>query len=174
MKEKISLVIIYLLSFVLVVAMTFIILPFIIYSPVLLLWLFGSIVNNIATPLFDLLTPAGTILLLIITIGVITALTSKKPNMRAAASYLPGMGAVYSAMYYIRKEEDEFVKFHALQGLILFVIASILFIISMALINLGMSTLAYAVLFLLFIVGGLLLIYMIYTAYKGEKVRVIS
>lgn len=173
MREKISLALIYILSFVLVVATAFLVIPAIILAPPYILWLFSLVVDKIVKPLFDILTPAGGILFLTLIIIAITALTSKKPNMRAATSYLPGMGAVYSAIYYVRKEEDAFVKFHAIQGLILFVIASILFIISVVLINLGMATLAYAVLFLLFIVGALLLIYMMYTTYKGEKVELI-
>lgn len=174
MREKISLALIYILSFLLVVMLAYIMIPVIIYGPLILL---GSVIimyDNVVRPLSNIFTPIGAILLLIIIITGIYGFMLKKPNTRAATFYLPGIGAVFAVVEYAKKGEDEFLKFHAVQGLILFVIASILFLAALVLINLGRLALAYYSLSLVFIVGPLLLIYMMYTAYKGEKVELIS
>ncbi|MFQ5887335.1 MAG: hypothetical protein ACE5HY_01405 [Candidatus Hydrothermarchaeales archaeon] len=168
-----TLLIIFLLSYILVVVMAVIIVPALVLGPPFIQWFFGFINGYIARPLFDKITPLGAIILLTLVIVAILYF-ARKPNIKAAASYLPGMGAVYSFIYYVRKEEDEVVKFHATQGMVLFFIASVLFIISLVLVNLGIETLAYAILFLLFIVGASVLIYMMYTTYKGEKVNLFS
>jgi uncharacterized membrane protein len=79
-------------------------------------------------------------------------------------------------MEYAKKDKDEFVEFYTKQGLILFGIALIIFITSLVLLKFGGligTTVGYYSLSLLFIVGGLLLIYMIYEAYSGEKVKLI-
>jgi len=152
-------------SFTLVVIVSFLILQMIVAY-----YLFDFILYNIVEPLYNVLTPLGTIAVLALLVVVILR-AAKTKNTMAAASYLPGMGAMYSLMFVIRKEEDEFVKFHATQGLVLFVIASLLFIISILLINLEKKALASFILFLLFIVGGLLLAYMMYTTYRGRKVH---
>jgi uncharacterized membrane protein len=165
-----AVVAVFIISFILVGIFALIIVPLIIQAPFMIVWLFVFISDSIATPLFDKLTPLGTILFLILIIVIILAL-ARRPNVKASASYLPGLGAIYSLIYYLRKEEDEFVKFHATQGLILFAIASLLFMASIFFLNLGMQTIANLIFFILFIAGGLLLIYMMVTAYQGKKVK---
>jgi uncharacterized membrane protein len=173
MREKISLAIIYFLSFLLVVTLAIIMIPVIIYAPLIYL---GSVIimyDNVVRSLSNILTPVGAILSLIIIITGFYGFMLKKPNTRAATFYLPGVGAVFAVMEYAGKKEDEFLKFHAIQGLILFVIASILFLAAIVLIELDLVALGYYSLSLVFIVGPLLLIYMVYTAYKGRKVELV-
>ncbi len=173
MRERISIAFIFLLSFLLVVTLAFIMIPVIIYAPLIYLGSAIIMYDNLVKPLSDIFTTAGAILLLIVIIIGIYRFVLKKPNTRAATFYLPGIGALLAIIEYAKGGDDEFMKFHAIQGLILFVSASILFLVAIALINLERLTLSYYSLSLVFIIGPLLLIYMIYTTYKGKKVELI-
>ncbi len=173
MRERISLAFIFLLSFLLVVTLAIIIIPLIIYAPLIYLGSAIIMYDTLVRPLSDIFTPAGAILLLTLIIIGIYRFILKKPNTRAATFYLPGIGALLAIIEYAKRGEDEFLKFHAIQGLILFVGASILFLVAIVLINLEIVALSYYSLSLVFIVGPLLLIYMIYTTYKGKKVELI-
>ncbi|GBE56228.1 hypothetical protein BMS3Bbin16_00427 [archaeon BMS3Bbin16] len=173
MRERISLAFIFLLSFLLVVTLAIIIIPLIIYAPLIYLGSAIIMYDNLVRPLSDIFTPAGAILLLIVIIIGIYSFILKKPNARAATFYLPGIGAVLAVMEYAKRGEGEFLKFHAVQGMILFVVTSIIFLASLVLINLERLALAYYTLSVVFVVGPLLLIYMMYTTYKEEKVTLI-
>ncbi len=174
MKERISLAILYLLSFILVLVLTVAMIPIIISAPILGISIFSIINDTIVNPLFTTFTPIGGILLLAIVIEATLMLIIKSRNSRAAACFLPGVGAVCAVMEYSRKERDEFIDFYTMQGLVLFAISILVFWASYILIISGGiigATIGYYTLSLLFIVGGLLLIYMMYEAEKGEKVE---
>jgi uncharacterized membrane protein len=174
-KENLSLIVLYILGFLLVITLVFMVFPIIVFSPIVVAGFFGVIVNNFINPLFNLLTPLGAIMILVMVIAGILMFIIKRETSRAAACYLPGIGAVCAVMEYTRLEQDEYVKFHTIQGLVLFSVTSIIFIIGMALINTGglMAIIGYYLLSFLFIGGGLLLIYLMYTASTGKRIHLI-
>lgn len=175
MKDKVSLAVIYVLSFLLMVTLAFVMVPVIISAPIFILGFFSLVINAVLKPVFNILTPVGGIALFIVLIAAILSKVVKTPNTRAAVCYLPGVGAVCAGMEYAKKEEDEFLKFHIIQGLVLFAFASVLFIASIVLINIGGvgAFLGYYLISILFIAGGLLLVYLMYNAYNGEKATLI-
>ncbi len=174
--ERLAIVTLYALSFLLVIMLVFILSPFVLVSPILVLLFSSTIYTVVVSPLFGIFTPAGTILLLVILIMAMLSLILKKPHTRAAACFLPGVGAVCAIREYAGQEKDEFVEFYTVQGLVLFAFFSLIFVISYVLMNIGgaVGLVGYYTLSVLFIVGGLILIYMIYGAIEGKKFKLIK
>lgn len=176
MREKLLLAVIYFFSFLLMLSLTYMMVPLIFGSPIFLFSILLILVENIIIPLFNVFTPLGGVLFILLVIIVGLKLILIKENTRAAACFMPGVGVVCAIMEYSKKDKEEFVEFYTIQGLLMFGITLVIFVTSIILMFYGGrigALLGYYMMSLLFIVGGLLLIYMIYKAYSGKKVKLI-
>jgi uncharacterized membrane protein len=148
----------------------------IILTPILTAGFFSFLNNFFITPLFNIFTPLGGILLSVAIIMMLIKYVLKRPTSKAAACYVPGIGAVCAVMEYSKIEKDEYVKHHTIQGLILFVVATFIVISGLVMVKQGgpIALVGYYLISFLILIGGLVLIYMMYQAHKGEKVAFVT
>ena len=97
----------------------------------------------------------------------------KDSNILAAISYLNLLVAV---ILYLIKKDDKFVRFHAMQSILFEVAYTVIFLILwvVAVFSIFTFWLAFIVIPLIFVFAGiafLVMIYIAYKAFKGEKYK---
>ncbi len=86
-----------------------------------------------------------------------------KGNLVATLAYL---GGILSAIFIILTVDNKFVRFHAIQSTITFVI---IFVISMVVVSIPFV--GWMISPLIWLLGFILYIFLMYQAYKGEKFK---
>ncbi len=88
-------------------------------------------------------------------------------NIEAALSYL--LGFITGILFFVLEKESKFVRFHAMQSIAVFIA---LFIINIVLgIILSVSIVGLMLFPLIYLIEVILWIFLMYKAYKGEKLN---